>query len=309
MPHPQPDWPPLARRLLRLALPAAERDEIIADIHRDFLARSTDDPRAARRWLWKQCLQSVPALLRWSWRRETSGYESPANAFRPGDPMLSTFLADARYAARRLWTRPAYSLLSILTLALGVGGTAAVFAIAKPMMFEALPYANADEVTTFWFGGSWNEREYTFIRGKVPGYREVALYVPNQITLRDGDGPLRLLPAIRASSELFDVLGARPVLGRGFRPGDDVPGAEPTIVLSYGLWQELGGDQSVLGRRLTLDGSPRTVVGVMPKGFWFPDPSTRILVPRPVHPDLCRPRHQPEWWQWQLLAAGACRNR
>jgi putative ABC transport system permease protein len=285
MPQPQPDWPPLATRLIRLALPAAERDEIIADIDRDYRARWAADPRAARRWLWRQCLQSLPALLRWSFNREASGYESPANAFRPGDPMLNTFLADARYAARRLRTRPAYALLSTLTLALGVGGTAAVFAIAKPMMFEALPYAHADEVTTFWFGGSWNEREYTFFRGKVPGYREVALYVPNQITLRDGDGPLRLLPAIRASSELFDVLGARPVLGRGFRPGDDLPGAEPTVVLSYGLWQELGGDQSVLGRRLTLDGSPRTVVGVMPKGFWFPDPSTRIYVAHAINPN------------------------
>ena len=122
--------------------------------------------------------------------------------------MLTTLLADARYAARRLRTRPTYALLSILTLALGVGGTAAVFAIARPLMFEPLPYANGAEVTTFWFGGSWNEREYTYIRGNVPGYQSVALYNSNQITMRDGDAPLRLLSSVRASSELFDVLGA-----------------------------------------------------------------------------------------------------
>jgi predicted permease len=195
------------------------------------------------------------------------------------------FLADVRYAVRRLTSRPLYALLSILTLALGVGGTAAVFAIARPLMFEPLPYAHADEVTTFWFPMSWNEREYTFIRGKVPGYQSVALYSPGQITLRSGDGPLRLLTSVRASSELFDVLGARPLIGRGFRAGDDFQGAEPVVVLSYGLWQELGGDRSILGQRLTLDGSPRTVVGVMPKGFWFPDPSSRIYVAHAINPE------------------------
>lgn len=278
-------WPKIPAAILRATLPAAERDEILADLRAEFARRRDHDPAAASQWLWGQAFRAAPSLLRWGWKRELSGYEPRANAFRPGDPMLNMFLADARYAARRLRTRPAYALLSTLTLALGVGGTAAVFAIAKPMMFAPLPYANAAEVTMFWFGGSWNEREYTFIRGKVPGYRQVALYVPNQITLRDGEGPLRLLPAIRASSDFFEVLGARPVLGRGFQPGDDVPGAEPVVVLSYGLWQELGGDRSVLGRRLTLDGSPRTVVGVMPKGFWFPDPSSRIYVAHAINPN------------------------
>lgn len=198
--------------------------------------------------------------------------------------MLKTFFADARYAARRLRTRPGYSVLSILTLALGVGGTAAVFGIARPVMFEPLPYANASEVTTFWAGGDWNESEFTFMRGRVPGYQSVALYVPNQITLREGDAPLRLLSAVRASSELFDVLGAKPFLGRGFQTGDDIQGAEPVAILSYGLWQELGGDRSIIGKRLTLDGAARTVVGVMPNGFWFPDPSSRLWVAQPINP-------------------------
>ena len=73
------------------------------------------------------------------------------------------------------------------------------------------------------------------------------------------------------------MLGVAPLLGRGFRAGDDVPGAEPVAVLSFGLWQELGGDPSIVGQRLTLDGTPRTVVGVMPRGFWFPDPTVRDL--------------------------------
>jgi putative ABC transport system permease protein len=284
VPTPFDSWPSLARRTLRAALPAAERDEIMADLDSEFRQRAAQDPRSARRWLWRETLRALPGILRWGWNREVSQFESPSNAFRPGNPMLKIFLADARYAGRRLRTQPGYSALSIMTLALGVGGTAAVFAIARPVMFERLPFANASEVTSFWAGGDWNESEYTFIRGRVPGYQSVAMYVANQITLRDGDGPLRLLPAVRASSELFDVLGAKPLLGRGFQAGDDVPGAEPVVVLSYGLWQELGGQQSILGKRLTLDGNPRTVVGVMPDGFWFPDPSTRIWVAHPINP-------------------------
>ena len=103
--------------------------------------------------------------------------------------------------------------------------------------------------------------------------------------LREGDQPARLVRGVTASSELFDVLGMRPLLGRGFRAGDDVPGAEPVAVLSFGLWQAAGGTQSVLGTRVMLDGTPRTVIGVMPRGFWFPDPSVRIWTPVALSPE------------------------
>jgi predicted permease len=278
-------WPPLSARIIQLALPRAERDEILADIDREYRRRLAADAPAARRWLRREALRALPGLLRWRWRRELSAWESPSNAFRPGDPMITTFLADARYAARRLRTRPGYALLSILTLGLGIGGTAAVFGLARPMMFEPLPYGRADQLTMFWVPNNWYEAEFTFLRGNTPGYQSLAMYWPNQITLRESEtAPLRLLPAVRASSELFDVLEAKPLIGRTFHAADDVAGAAPVVVLSYGLWQELGGDQSVLGRRLTLDGAPRTVVGVMPKGFWFPDPSARLWVAHPINP-------------------------
>src|SRR5690349_16709548 len=115
-PPDSPAWPRLPAAILRGALPAAERDEILADLDREFVRLHGDDPRAARRWIWREAFRALPWLLRWGWNREVSGYESPANAFRPGVPMLTTFLADARYAARRLRTRPGYALLSILTL-------------------------------------------------------------------------------------------------------------------------------------------------------------------------------------------------
>ena len=189
---------------------------------------------------------------------------------------METCIADVRYSVRRLWAHRGYALLTVLTLALGVGGTASTYRIAGGVLFDPLPYAHAREVGVFWKKTDWTEEEFLYIRGRVPGFRQVALHRQRDVILRDGDGPARLVPGVAASAELFDVLGAFPLAGRGFRAGDDVPGAEPVAVLSFGLWQEVGGDPSIIGSRLTLDGTPRTVVGVMPRGFWFPDPSARI---------------------------------
>ena len=277
--------PRLPFALLRVLLPRAERDELLADIRAEFATRgAADGDASARRWLWWQTLRSAPALLGWSWWRERTGFEPIANTYRPGGPMLQTWIADARYAVRRLRARPTYSLLAVLTLALGIGGTTAVFGIARPLLLDPLPYANADEVVTFWMGGWWTEEEYVFLRDKFTGFSAVGAQRPGDVTMREGDAPSRLIPGRQVTAEMFDVLGARPMLGRSFRKGDDVQGAEPIAVISYGLWQELGGEPSVIGRRLTLDGTPRTVVGVMPRGFWYPDPAARIWVPKQLDP-------------------------
>jgi predicted permease len=274
----RPDDPPrLPLALLRALLSRAERDEILADVVEEYLARVACEGRAAaRRWLWRQALGSAPALVRWSWWREWSGFEPRANAYNAGGPMVRNWIADARYSARRLRSRPGYTLLAVLTLALGVGGTAAVSGIVRFLLFDPLPYAHEREVGVFWKKTDWSEEEFLYVRGRVPGFSQVALYRLRDVMLREGDAPARLLAGLSASSELFDVLGARPMIGRGFRAGDDVAGTEPFAVLSFGLWQEMGGDPSVVGTRLTLDGRPRTVIGVMPRGFWFPDPSVRV---------------------------------
>ena len=278
--------PRVPMALLRALLPAGERDEVLEDVAAEHATLvMSHGHAAARRWVWRQALQSAPALLRWSWWRGWTGFEPRANAFRPGDSMLSNWFTDARYAARRLRTRPAYTIVAVLTLALGIGGTAAVYGIARPLIFDPLPYANADSVATFWFTGSWTEEEFTHLRGRIPGFRTVAAYRPFDVTMREGDGPSRLIPAISTSTELFDVLGVRPFIGPGFQPGDDAPTAEPVAVLSYGLWQELGADPSIAGKRITLDGAQRTVAGVMPRGFWFPDPSVRIWHAQPINPE------------------------
>jgi len=277
--------PQLPLAVLRFLLPRAERDELMADVvaeYSDVQAERGD--AAARRWLWTQALRSAPALLSWNWWRGSSGFEPRANAYRPGGNLIKHWMTDARYAARRLRTRPAYTLLAVLTLALGIGGTAAVFGIARPLLIDPLPYANADQVAAFWRSGWWNEEEYTYLRDKFAGFRMVAAHRDHDVLHRQGDSPARLLTGITTSYELFDVLGARPMLGRTFQKGEDVPGAEATVVISYGLYQELGGAPSVLGQRITLDETPHTVIGVMPRGFWYPSPAVRLWTARPINP-------------------------
>ncbi|MDB4892068.1 MAG: permease [Gemmatimonadetes bacterium] len=200
--------------------------------------------------------------------------------------MLQTWISDARFAARRLRKRPTYAFIAVLTLALGIGGTTAVFAIGRPLIVDPLPYANADHVVTFWMSGWWNEEEFLFLRDKFSsfGFRAVGAVRSGDVTMRNGDAPSRLISGRQVTAELFDVLGARPLFGRSFRQGDDVVGADPIAVISYGLWQELGGNTSVIGQRVTLDGTPRTIVGVMPRNFWFPDPSARIWLPKALDP-------------------------
>ncbi len=199
--------------------------------------------------------------------------------------MLKHFITDARYATRRLRARPTYALLSVLTLALGIGGTAAVFAIARPVLLDPLPYANAREVASFWMNFSWNEQEFTRLRGRFPGFRSVAMYNYRDLNLQDPGNETRLVRGVASSAELFDILGTKPAIGNTFKTGDDVLGAEPVAVLSYGLWQELGGNRSIVGSRLTLNGTPRTVIGVMPRGYWFPAPDVRVWIPQQINPN------------------------
>ena len=195
---------------------------------------------------------------------------------------LEQLFQDSRYALRTLWRRPTYAFLSVLTLALGVGGTASVYGVARGVLLDSLPFAHEREVGVFWKKTDWTHEEYLYIRGRVPGFSQVALFRQRDVIVREGDAAARLVRAVSASAELFDVLGVRTLLGRGFQAGDDVPRAEPIAILSFGLWQEMGANPSIIGTRVTLDGTRRTVIGVMPRGFWFPDPAVRIWVPEPL---------------------------
>ena len=198
--------------------------------------------------------------------------------------MYQSWIMDTRYAVRRLMSRPLYAALAIATLALGAGGTAAVYSVTERILLDQLPIAREEQVGVLWFGGSWNEQEFLRLRPNFPGFERMGAYRPEDLTLESAGQPLRLIPGIAVSSELFDVLDTPPMLGRTFRQGEDLVGAEMVAVLSHSLWEELGSDPNIVGKPLQLGGVARTVVGVMPQGFWFPSPATRVWTTAPMNP-------------------------
>ena len=144
---------------------------------------------------------------------------------RGGALRLETWIMDVRFALRSLRSRPQYLVLSVVTLALGIGGTTAVFGIARAVLLDPLPYAASDELVMFWNPSDWSEAEIAYLRDDWSGLSRVAGYRSEGVFVRQEGTPARLIPGIATSSELFDVLGTRPLLGRGFEPGADAVGA------------------------------------------------------------------------------------
>jgi predicted permease len=200
---------------------------------------------------------------------------------------ISTWLdvgGDLKVAVRQLRRRPMFTALGVGTLALGIGAAVALSSVALGLLVRPLPVADEARLQVFWSDFDWRGVEFDFVKDRQRAFSGLAAYSLEGYTLRVGDRSSTVLATV-ASAELFDVLGAPPLLGRVFQPGDDRPGAAPITVVSYGFWQqELGGDPRAIGRRLEIDGAPVEVVGVMPRGFYFPSPVFRIWRPLSLDP-------------------------
>ncbi len=266
----------LALRLLAFLTPPVERDEVLADLAAEAKTRSPF-------WLWRQVLLSIPSLLGRDWWRGWTGFEAEANRMRPGGTPMESWIVDFRFAVRRLRKRPTYAILAVVTLALGVGGAAAISSIVRTL-FAPLPIANEREVAVFWDAFDWNESEYLYLRPQQTGFKDIAAWRFAAATLESDGAPTRLLYGIASSANLFDLLGAHAALGRTLREGDDRQGAGNIVILGHALWRELGGDSSIIGRPLRLAGSLVTVVGVMPADFWFPYPGIQLWFPASFDP-------------------------
>lgn len=190
------------------------------------------------------------------------------------------FLRDLRFAARQLKAAPGYSLAAIATLALAIGASTAIFSAVYAVLLKPMPIRQPGELVVAW-GGSPAlamrviELPYLDIRDigdATPSVGRVASMgsAPWNLVL-DGDGePLRLA-ATGVSGTFFEVLGARPYLGRLLTPEDDVAKAAPVVVISHGTWiRQFGGDPTIVGRKVRLDDQMTEVVGVMPSGFDYP---------------------------------------
>ena len=198
---------------------------------------------------------------------------------------MESLIMDMRYAARRLRTRPTYALLAILTLALGVGGTAAIFSLVRGLLLERLPYADERNLAVFWNQFDWSEAEYLFLKPQISGFKAFAAWRPSDVTLELPGASAKLLHGVSSSANLFDVLGTPAAMGRTFQRDEDRSGAEDVVVLSHAMWRQLGADPAILGRRIKMAGVDCTVIGVMPAGFWFPDPDVQVWFAATMDPE------------------------
>ena len=203
-------------------------------------------------------------------------------------------LGDLRVALRQLRRRPLYTLLGVGTLALGIGATVALSSVVLGLLVRPMPVADDARLQVFWSDFNWRGVEFDYVKERQQAFSGLAAYSLEGYTLAVNDQSATVVATV-GSAELFDVLGATALLGRTFRAGEDRPGAAPVAVVSHGFWQqELGGDPAVIGRRIDIDGEPVEVVGVMPRGFYFPSPQSRIW--RPLMLDPATDLYQGNGW-------------
>ncbi len=192
---------------------------------------------------------------------------------------LTDLAADLRYAVRTLRRAPAFTTVAVATLGLGIGANTAIFSVVNTVLLRPLPYHQPDRLVSVWDGGH-SRAEFTRIRDRNRTLSAIAAYFPGfDMALGSGGDPARVIVTL-ATSDFFTVFGTRPHLGRFFAAGEDASGVDPVVVLSFGVWRDrFGADSSVLGRRIDLDGVPRTVIGVAPPEFAFPSVETRLWLP------------------------------
>ncbi len=195
--------------------------------------------------------------------------------------------AELTQAARALAKRPGYALIAIFTLALGIAANVAIFTVVDAVLLEPLPYSDSERVVTVRHHApgldlpdlQMSPGLVDFYRGSSRTLGRMAAYEPTERNLTGGGRPERVA-AVTITPEVLDVLAVRPALGRPFSDADARQNAPLVVMLTDAIWRSrFGADPTIVGQRVEIDGVRAEVVGVMPAGFAFPGPETRLLVP------------------------------
>lgn len=254
-----------ARALLRRGASEAEMDEELrfhVEMETEKNRRAGMDPAEARR----QALIAFGAM------------EAHREELRTGRRAgwLEDAALDLRYAGRTLLRSPGFTLVAVLTIALGVGASTAIFSVVDSVLLRPLPYPEPDrlvQLTHAWDGepeGELSPAEYFDYRERLESFSRMGVYATGPVNVTGGEVPERL-EAGYLSAGTFPTLGVAPALGRTFSPAEDAPGGDAVAVLSHGLWtRRFGAARDVIGTRIVLGGSPVTVIGVMPPEFRLP---------------------------------------
>jgi putative ABC transport system permease protein len=199
---------------------------------------------------------------------------------------MTAILQDLRYGARMLWKKPGFTLVAVVTLALGIGANTAIFSVVNAVLLKPLPYPEPERIVRVgqqfgdqvWAAG---EPKFLFWREHSRSFDALAAYqyLGSGYNLTGGSEP-EFVSALRVSADFFRVLGVSPGVGRSFTKEEDTAGGERVVILSDGLWRRrFGADAGLVGKTVALNGQPHTVVGVMPPDFRMVSTAVDILVP------------------------------
>ncbi len=214
---------------------------------------------------------------------------------------LEAMWQDIVYALRTMRKNPAFALTAVLTLALGIGGNAAMFTVIRAVLLKPLAYRDPDRLVLLSMDyPRRNVKDGRFTLGRFEQMRATArsftgigafLFSTEEMTLSGGGADPEALKRARVSANFLEILGVQPVLGRSFLPEEDTPGGPPVAMISEALWRRrFASDPQVAGKMTALDATPYTIVGVLPAGFTFPFAGVDVWVTRPWEQSRLPPR-------------------
>jgi predicted permease len=225
-------------------------------------------------------------------RIEFAGLERTKEECRDarGIGMFLSLSQDLRLGGRMLRKSPGFTVVAVLTLALGIGANAAIFSIVDAVLLRPLPYPEPARLVRVWesypargfFRNVVNPLNFLDWRDNSKAFLAMAAIARATNNLNAQGRPMAV-PGLQVSPEFFSILGILPIHGRTFTADDAVSGRDHVVILSYELWQsQFGGNASVIGQNMDIDGLPNTVVGVMPRGFSFPNTKAEVWTPLPL---------------------------
>jgi predicted permease len=227
---------------------------------------------------------------------------------------MRTLLQDLRFGMRTLLKRPGFTAVAVLTLALGIGANTAIFSVVNAVLLRPLPFKDSEQLVVVYEKTQTVPRDFVSVpnlqdyRAASRSFDEFATFVPQSVNFTGSGEPERVVGGF-ATSSLFHLLGVNAERGRALNAEDDAEGGGLVAVLSNEFWQRrFGGDASIVGRPLVLNGEPYTVVGVMPAGFQLRGGAPDVLLPAQKWPNYKAARASHNCWVFGRLKPGVSRE-
>ena len=222
--------------------------------------------------------------------------------------MQMSFLSDVRLSFRTLVKNPGFTAVAVATLALGIGVNATVFTVTNAVLFKGFPLVEGNDRLVYITPKESNccvsYPDFLDYRAQAKSFERMAIVHGISKILSDDDGFPENLDVTEASSDTFRLVGSRPILGRDFAPSDEADGAASVAILNYTFWdRRYGRDPNIVGRTVRLNGTPTTVIGVMPLGFSFPQ-KLELWVPLVKTPKVLQRENRDTWMAIGRMAQG-----